>query len=275
MKNNFRLNNPKFRIIERKCAIVIFNIQYNSATVYRSKPILTFNEEVNVMHVVDMEFPVTGNRIAADHGYALYGSLSRLLPNVHPQGNKKSSSDKDSLAQILGIHPINGRLCGDRSLELTAQSRIRFRLPAEYIQDFLLLTGKILNLDSDRLTLGAPTIRQLTPAPRLYSRLVTIKGYQTENSFLEAVQGQLADLNIHGIASLVPRSGEVSLEGKNIRTEGEELYIRRTLRIADREIVGFAVRVQDLTAQESLDLQIRGLGGRRKMGCGIFIPERN
>ena len=227
------------------------------------------------MHVVDMEFPVTGNPIAADHGYALYGSLSRLLPNVHPQGNKKSSSDKDSLAQILGIHPINGRLCGDRSLELTAQSRIRFRLPAEYIQDFLLLTGKILNLDSDRLTLGAPTIRQLTPAPRLYSRLVTIKGYQTENSFLEAVQGQLADLNIHGIASLVPRSGEVSLEGKNIRTEGEELYIRRTLRIADREIVGFAVRVQDLTAQESLDLQIRGLGGRRKMGCGIFIPERN
>jgi len=49
--------------------------------------------------------------------------------------------------------------------------------------------------------------------------------------------------------------------------------VRRTVRIHDREVVGFALRVQDLTAEESLHLQEHGLGGRRLFGCGIFVPD--
>jgi CRISPR-associated protein Cas6 len=46
------------------------------------------------------------------------------------------------------------------------------------------------------------------------------------------------------------------------------------LRIRDRTIVGFSVLVQGLTAEESVQLQEEGIGGRGKMGCGFFLPAR-
>ena len=47
---------------------------------------------------------------------------------------------------------------------------------------------------------------------------------------------------------------------------------RRTLRIKDKEVVGYEVLVETLTAEESICLQEAGLGGRRHMGCGVFVP---
>jgi len=49
---------------------------------------------------------------------------------------------------------------------------------------------------------------------------------------------------------------------------------RRVMRIKDKTIVGFQVVVAELTAEESITLQEHGLGGRRRMGCGIFVPLR-
>lgn len=56
--------------------------------------------------VVDLSFVLTGTvDIPADHGYHLYASVSRLLPAVHePNG--------------IGIHPIRGRLIGERRMQL-------------------------------------------------------------------------------------------------------------------------------------------------------------
>lgn len=52
--------------------------------------------------VVDLSFVLTGTvDIPADHGYHLYASVSHVLPAVHePNG--------------IGIHPIRGRLIGER-----------------------------------------------------------------------------------------------------------------------------------------------------------------
>jgi CRISPR-associated protein Cas6 len=36
--------------------------------------------------------------------------------------------------------------------------------------------------------------------------------------------------------------------------------------------VGFALTVQGLSPDSSLRLQTLGLGGRRHMGCGLFLP---
>lgn len=226
------------------------------------------------MHVVDMEFKVKGDRIDVDHGYALYGALSRLLPDMHLPA-QATPSDAGHFSSLLGIHPINGQYCGNRMLELTAHSRLRLRIPAQAIPELLLLTGKGLELDGKTIAIGVPTIRELQPSPRLYSRLVTIKGYLTEEEFLVAAQEQLTQLKIKGEAYLVERFHEQSLEGKSQSLDEKGKYIRRTLTVADHEIVGFALRVDKLTAEESLDLQIYGLGGRRKMGCGIFISERD
>ena len=49
---------------------------------------------------------------------------------------------------------------------------------------------------------------------------------------------------------------------------------RRIVRIKDKSVVGYAVRIAGLNDAESLRLQEHGLGGRRKMGCGVFVPVR-
>jgi CRISPR-associated protein Cas6 len=38
-------------------------------------------------------------------------------------------------------------------------------------------------------------------------------------------------------------------------------------------VVGFGVEVTGLSDEDSIKLQICGLGGKRKMGCGIFVPQ--
>jgi CRISPR-associated protein Cas6 len=49
---------------------------------------------------------------------------------------------------------------------------------------------------------------------------------------------------------------------------------RRTLRIRNKEVVGYEVVLGKLAAEESLLVQSAGLGGRRRFGCGIFVPTR-
>jgi Cas6 Crispr len=52
------------------------------------------------------------------------------------------------------------------------------------------------------------------------------------------------------------------------------LRLTRVVRIKDKTVVGYGVRVAGLNVEESLRLQEHGLGGRRKLGCGVFVPVR-
>ncbi len=48
---------------------------------------------------------------------------------------------------------------------------------------------------------------------------------------------------------------------------------RRTFQVHGKQVVGYSLLVTELTARESILLQEKGLGGRRKMGCGFFEPR--
>jgi CRISPR-associated protein Cas6 len=198
-----------------------------------------------------------GNRIPADHGYALYGAVCRVLPWLH---------DDES----VGVHPIRGRLIGHRSLALTPASRLTLRLPAIRIHETLPLAGQKLDIDGADVSLGIPTVRPLDPAATLLSPLVVIKGFMDPESFLAAADRQAKALGLSARLALVARTTEASLEGKTPRPAGEP--IRRTLRVRDKTIVGFALAAVELTALESIRIQEHGIGGRRRFGCGLFLP---
>lgn len=206
--------------------------------------------------VVDLCFPVRGGPLPADHAYGLFGALSRVVPTLH--------SNRE-----VGILPINGLLCGNRQIQLTRWSRLLIRAPRTMIPELLTLAGQVLEVEGTRLTLEAPRVEPLKPRAVLWSRLVTVKGYIDPDSFLAAVQRQLDSLGIRGRPALVPRRGERPLEGG---AGGRGPWVRRTVRVRDKLIVGYAVVVTELTAEESLVLQEHGLGGRRRLGCGIFVP---
>jgi len=208
---------------------------------------------------VDVQFRLVGTEIPADHGYSLLSALARMLPALHGDDE-------------VGVHPIGGRLVGNRRLALTERSQLTIRIDADRISEVLPLAGKSLVIDNTPIRVGTPQTRALVPAPRLYSRLVVIKGFLEPGAFLDAARRQLEVLAIHGEPQLVPQPA-VAAANAGKPSGSRSPYVRRTVRIHDREVVGFALRVQDLTAEESLHLQEHGLGGRRRFGCGIFVPD--
>jgi CRISPR-associated protein Cas6 len=219
------------------------------------------SDGLQVDRVVDLVFPLRGKSIPADHGYPLFSALCRVIPWIH-------SDD------MLGVHAINGRIEAPRRLVLTQRSTLRLRLAADRIPDCISLTGQQLDIDDGDITLGFPSLVPLVPSTSGFSRLVTIRGFTEAEPFLDAVRRQLTVLDIEGMASLVPRPATQPREESS--SGGSSPWVRRTLRVRDKDIVGFALRVDHLTAEESLRLQEHGLGGRRHFGCGLFLaPARD
>lgn len=175
--------------------------------------------------------------LPVDHGYALYSAINRLVPALHD-------------ARDIGVHPIRGRYVGEGSLHLTSSSRLVIRLPDAQIRPFLKLAGKTLDVDGHRLRVGVSETRALHQAAMLYARLVTIKGFMEPEAFLEAARRQLQAMDVTADLCV-----------------GE----RRTFRVKDKQVVGFEVTALGLDAEDSVRLQEVGIGGRRRMGCGIFV----
>ena len=188
------------------------------------------------MNHLELRFPVTGSTLPIDHGYALYGAISRLIPAVHQLPD-------------LAIDSIKGSPTGQGLLALSGHATINLRLPESYLSVVQDLAGQTLEIDGHRIAISSPLTLELAPSSSLHSRLVTIKGYTNPGSFTDALLRQLERLNIHSEPIIGPR---------------------RIIRISNHTIVGFEVRLIDLEATPSLILQASGLGGRRKMGCGFF-----
>ncbi len=212
------------------------------------------------MPKADLQFRLIGKTLPVDHGYHLFSAIAENLPEIH--------DNRD-----IGIHPVNGRFIGNRLLALTQRSRLSIRTPIEKIKPLLALSGKSLQLAGHNIRVGTPNTRALIPAASLYSRLVIIKGFTEPEGFLAAVKRQLDDMDIKGKPSLIAQS-HISEANKGKGSGSRSPYLRRTLRIRDKEIVGFALRVEELSAEESIRLQEEGIGGRRRFGCGLFIPAR-
>lgn len=213
----------------------------------------------NMYEKVDIKFKLYGKQVPADHGYYLFSSISKLLPHIH------SNTE-------VGIHPINGILAGNRMLNITPDSFLTIRLPIDLTGYAIELSGKSIRMGDHEVRVGVPQTFALLPNSTLYSRLVVIKGFMEPEPFLEAVSRQLTQLNIRGTASLIEND---HFEANSNSTSGTHSpFLRRTIRIMDKEVVGFALLIDNLTDEESIILKEQGLGGRRRFGCGIFIPVR-
>src|SRR5215831_13084569 len=101
---------------------------------------------------VELHFPFTGTTVATDHGYALYGAISRIIPEAHN-------------AEWLAITTLKGIATGDGTLKLDSASALKIRLRQERVPLLLKLAGKRLEMDGHAIRLGAPRIYLLKPAP--------------------------------------------------------------------------------------------------------------
>jgi CRISPR-associated protein Cas6 len=194
---------------------------------------------------VDLSFQVIGDTLPADHGYGLYSALTHWNETIH-------NLEGLSIQTITGVPDEQGRIY------LTERSRFRVRLPYDQVPLVYGLAGKALTIGNHTIRLGIPQIHLLQPASKLKARIVTIKGYQEPEAFLEAALRQLESLGITGTI-VIP-----------VNEEGEAE--RKTIKIKQFTVVGFKLGVFDLSDEDSIKLQVYGLGGKHRMGCGVFVP---
>jgi CRISPR-associated protein Cas6 len=194
--------------------------------------------------VVDARLPLHGEWIPLDHGYALLGAVARVVPALHQR-------------ETWGLHTVRGEKVEDKRLRLHSGSAIQIRLPANDIKELFPLIGRSLEVAGREITAGGIEIAPLYPAARLIARIVTIKGFLEPEPFRDAVRKQL-----------------IAVDGLDQDPEQIELTVgkRRVMRIHNKTVVGFQVWLHGLDAAASLAIQRTGLGGRRHMGAGLFVP---
>jgi CRISPR-associated protein Cas6 len=200
--------------------------------------------------MLDLAFRVRGNLLPGEHHYLLLGALSDVVPEFHVEGAD------------LRFAPINGTREEKGTIRLSDHSQLRVRLQADRIAIVLPLAGRTIRIRNHCITLGTPTVAPLVAAPTVAARTVTFKNSIEPEQFLAVARRKLDELGIAGEPGIpLIREGERTGEPR-----------RKVLRIKGRRIVGFALQVEGLTAEESLLLQEKGLGGRCRMGCGFFLP---
>ncbi|MCS6913771.1 MAG: type I-MYXAN CRISPR-associated protein Cas6/Cmx6 [Myxococcales bacterium] len=209
--------------------------------------------DVLPLDVVDLVFPLRGRRLPMDHGYLLYGALCRVLPSIHD-------------APWLGVHPVRGRRRVDGMLSFSPHAQLVLRLPAERIPEVLPLAGKALIVGGNRFFVGAPRVQRLIPAASLDARLVVIRLTQIprrSDGTLDkaAMQAQFLDELLR------------QLERLDVRCS-PQLTGRQEIVVHDRRLLGWSVRLCGLDPEASLRVQAYGLGGKRALGCGVFVPTR-
>ena len=189
--------------------------------------------------IVDLFFPIVGNTLPSDHGFALYSALTRVVPELHD-------------APWWGLHTVRGTRAGPGVLQLGRAAAAGLRLPSDRIGAVLPLAGRTLVVDGHRVALAPPTVHALAPAPALSARIVTVKGFLDPAPFANAVRRQLEEMEV--AASV-------------------ELGTRKIVCVRDRKIVGYSVRIAGLADARSILVQEHGIGGRRRFGCGLFRPS--
>ncbi len=189
---------------------------------------------------MELAFRLAGKLAPRDHGYALFGAICRILGDLHG-------------VRWLSVLPLSGTPVPGNQLALDAHRGLRVRVEPGEIPRVLPLAGKRLELDGHALQVGVSAIYPLQPASELRARLVTIKGFMEPEPFREAVLRQLSAMEV---AARV------------------EVGRRRVISVNGDTVVGFGVTLHEVEEDASLRVQYAGVGGKQRMGCGIFEAMR-
>lgn len=187
--------------------------------------------------MIDVVFELSGGILPVAYPYALWGELSRLVPQLCEH-------------ESVGVVPLRMAESKEGML-LPKRAKLVLRLPLELAAVVSSLTQKQLRVAGSELQLGACKTRPIQHYSTLHAHLVT--GAAHEFTFMAEVESALATMEVK--ASLI--CGQ-----------------RHSLKDEAREIRGYSLVLHGLTPEGSLRVQYAGLGKERRFGCGIFVPYK-
>lgn len=191
------------------------------------------------MIYVELRFPIIVASLARDYNQVIFRAISRAVPEAR-QANWLQ----------VGVRSIEQPCGWFRSVP---QAELRMRLPQTRLSLMLKLAGTQISAGQSGMRIGSPEISLIRPAANLYARCVAIRGCFEREEFLDRVACRLDETGIAGEIDIGPR---------------------RRFRAGSRVVIGFALKIYDLSEDGSLALQEEGMGSFRHRGCGYFEPIR-
>ena len=195
--------------------------------------------------IQDLYFPVRGV-VPQDHGYALFGALTGVVPILHGS------------TAVWAPLPLDGMQKRGNLLRL--KGVMTLRVDDSLIDACKVLTGQCLDLRGHALMVGQGyEVRPLLPSSTLFSSFVTGKPREGGNR-IPLDPGSLADMLARRLHVWDVDTSTVALE----------IGPLKTIQVQGHRIPGYPVTFTDLDDATSLRIQAEGIGGRRHFGAGIF-----
>jgi len=205
-------------------------------------------ENVVPDNVLDVVYSISCKCIPMEHAHALSEALQQALPWL-------AEEESAGIHQVYGAESGNGWERPDTEvLYLSRRQKLTLRLPKTRLEEAKSLTGQILDIGGHTLTVGELTTRNLSILPTLFARHVLGEAGQTEEEFMAQAVTQLQAMGINVKKMMCGMEGVIPLPDGKLHT--------RSLMLADLEL------------EESVKLQEVGLGSGRKLGCGLFLPQK-
>ena len=199
--------------------------------------------------VFDVAFKLAGSQLVVDHAQSLaHAVCAKLTAHSHSQ---------------IGIHQVrvaesgNGwerPSTGGETLHLSRRTKLVVRVNQDVYEDVLRLCDSELEIDGQRLKVGASRVRKLSVISTLFSHGIACDQAQAETEFLADIASVLQAMEIEVKKMICGRT-------HSIRSDKGSVFTR-------------ALMVANLTPEESVLLQQRGIGSHRLIGCGLFVPHR-
>ena len=197
--------------------------------------------------VVDVVYSIQCVRLPVDHAQVLSLAIQKQLPWF-------ATEERAALHTIHVAESGNGWVRPEDFIHVSRRTKLTLRVPKHRIDDAQHLSGKVLDLSGHPLTVGTAVIRPLSALTTIFARYVTA-AEGDEQQFLRDVLAQLKTLSVQPKKMLCGMEKSILLTDGALRT--------RSLMLAN------------LSVDESLTLQQRGLGSHRQLGCGVFIPHKD
>jgi CRISPR-associated protein Cas6 len=200
--------------------------------------------------VFDVAFKLSGIRLAVDHAQILAHAVCAKLT--------------EHTCSQIGIHQIRVAESGNgwerpssagEMLQLSRRTRLVLRVDQDVYEDVLRLCNSELEIGGQGLKLGGSKLRKLSPLTTLFSHGIACDEDQAETEFLTDMALALNQMEIKVKKMICGMT-------HSIRSDGGSIFTR-------------SLMVANLTPQESVLLQQRGIGSGRLMGCGLFLPHRS
>ncbi|HEX9183306.1 MAG TPA: type I-MYXAN CRISPR-associated protein Cas6/Cmx6 [Burkholderiales bacterium] len=191
------------------------------------------------MTYVDIAYAVEGGPLPRDHSFDLWRALSGVAPELFAD-------------PTVAVLPVRGASAGAGGIVLQRRSRLLMRLPEASVDAALGLCGARLDVAGALVALGDAKSRPLAPYATLYAYRVAAER-DDEESFVKQAAAELGRIDV----------AADFIVGKRSVTRG-----------AAGDIAGYSLMLAELSARQSLALQVHGLGAHRGLGFGIFVGHK-